>query len=60
MRVLPHWPRDRYLELAPRYWRITRARLDRDQLAAELGPLTIPLPTAIPASIAAELQPSAP
>jgi hypothetical protein len=19
-RVLPHWPRDRYLELAPRYW----------------------------------------
>jgi transposase len=28
LRVLPHWPRDRYLELAPRYWRITRARLD--------------------------------
>ena len=62
LRVLPHWPRDRYLELAPRYWRITRARLDRDQLAAELGPLTIPeqpLPTAIPASVPAELQPAA-
>lgn len=60
-RVLPHWPRDRYLELAPRYWRITRSRLDRDQLAAELGPLTIPqppLPTAVPASIPAELRPA--
>ena len=31
-RVLPHWPRDRYLELAPRYWRITRARLRPDEL----------------------------
>jgi len=35
-RVLPHWPRDRYLELAPRYWCITRARLDADQLEREL------------------------
>ncbi len=41
MPVLPHWPRDRYLELAPRYWRITRARLRADELADELGPLTI-------------------
>jgi hypothetical protein len=24
LRVLPHWPRDRYLELAPRYWRPPR------------------------------------
>ena len=24
--VLPFWPRDRYLELAPRYWTATRAR----------------------------------
>jgi transposase len=47
-RVLPHWPRERYIELAPRYWRTTRARLDPDELAAELGALTIPempLPT---------------
>lgn len=47
-RVLPHWPRERYIELAPRYWRITRARLDAVQLANELGPLTVPempLPT---------------
>jgi transposase len=43
-RVLPHWPRDRYLELAPRYWRITRARLRRDELDHEVGWLTIPEP----------------
>ena len=41
-RVLPHWPRDRYLELTPKYWAHTRERLDPVQLAAELGPLTIP------------------
>jgi transposase len=41
-RVLPHWPRDRYLELAPKYWAATRARLDSVELAAELGPLTVP------------------
>jgi hypothetical protein len=60
-RVLPYWPRDRYLELAPRYWRITRARLDRDELGCELGPLTIPeppLPTAMPAYVPAELRPA--
>jgi hypothetical protein len=43
-RVLPHWPPDRYLELAPRYWRITRARLRPDELDAEVGWLTIPEP----------------
>ncbi len=43
-RVLPHWPRDRYLELAPRYWRITRARLRADELEHELGPLAVPEP----------------
>jgi hypothetical protein len=60
-RVLPHWPRDRYLELCPRYWRTTRARLDQNELHRELGPLTIPeppLPTAVPASIPAELRPA--
>jgi transposase len=41
LRVLPHWPRDRYLELAPKYWRATRERLDAAQLEAELGPLTV-------------------
>ena len=54
-RVLPHWPRDRYLELAPRYWRITRARLRRDELEREVGWLTIPeppLPTMMPTAAA--------
>jgi len=48
MDVLPFWPRDRYIELAPRYWRITRARLDPEELELEIGWLTIPelsLPT---------------
>ena len=44
LRVLAHWPRDRYLELAPKYWARTCARLDPAQLQAELGPLTIPPP----------------
>ncbi|MEZ4402408.1 MAG: hypothetical protein R3B06_20450 [Kofleriaceae bacterium] len=45
-RVLPHWPRDRYLELAPRDWAVTRAGLDAEQLAREFGPLTVPAPPA--------------
>lgn len=44
IRVLAHWPKDRYLELAPKYWAATRARLDQAQLAAEIGPLTVPPP----------------
>ncbi|MBK9129714.1 MAG: IS66 family transposase [Phycisphaerales bacterium] len=46
LRVLPQWPRDRYLELAPKYWLSTHARLDHAQLNDELGPLTIPSPRA--------------
>ncbi len=42
LRVLPHWPRDRYLELAPLNFAATRARLDAKELEAELGPLTVP------------------
>jgi transposase len=41
-RVLGHWPRDRYIELTPKYWTKTRARLDPVELANEVGPLTIP------------------
>ncbi len=44
IRVLPHWPRNRYLELAPKYWNGTRARLDVDELAREVGHLTVPPP----------------
>lgn len=41
-RVLAHWPKDRYLELAPMCWATTRARLDPDELAREVGPLSVP------------------
>jgi transposase len=42
IRVMPYWPRDRYLELAPAYWARTRARLDQAELLAELGHVTVP------------------
>jgi len=50
IRVLPFWPNGRYLELAPKYWAVTRARLVPDELAAEVGSITVPpqLPTAPP------------
>lgn len=48
IRVLPHWPMDRYIELAPKYWLATRARLVASELDAELGELTLPAP--IPAT----------
>jgi hypothetical protein len=61
-RVLPHWPRERYIELAPRYWSATRARLDPNELEQELGPLKIPEPLLPMATAAvplpAELDPS--
>jgi hypothetical protein len=44
IRVVPLWPRARYLELAPKYWATTRARLDPAELAHELGHLTVPPP----------------
>ena len=43
-RLLGYWPKGRYLELVPKYWAQTRARLDAAQLKAEFGPLTIPPP----------------
>jgi hypothetical protein len=42
IRVLPHWPRERYLELAPKYWATTRATLAPAELDAELGDLIVP------------------
>ena len=45
-RVLAHWPKDRYLELAPKYWASTRARLDVVELARDISPLTVPPPIA--------------
>jgi hypothetical protein len=43
-RVMPYWPRDRYLELAPKYWAATRARLDPKELELPLGHITVPPP----------------
>lgn len=48
--VLPQWPADRYLELAPKYWRATRARLSDAQLDREIAWFTIPSPLEIPAA----------
>jgi hypothetical protein len=41
-RVLPVWPKNRMLELAPKFWRATRALLDGAQMALPLGPLRVP------------------
>lgn len=40
-RVLPHWPKSRLLELCPRDWPATRARLNASELALPLGPLRV-------------------
>ena len=40
--VLPFWPRDRYLELAPKYWAATRARIPARQLDVEVGSVDVP------------------
>lgn len=42
--VLPYWPRERVLELAPPFWQATRERLDAAQLDSETLPLTVPPP----------------
>jgi hypothetical protein len=42
IRVLPFWPRDRYLELCPRDWAKTRARLDDREMRPEVGMVTVP------------------
>ena len=44
IRVMPYWPRERYLELAPKYWAATRARLDDSELDMPLGHVTVPPP----------------
>lgn len=48
LRVLPYWPRDRYLELAPKLWSRTRGRLNPEELAAELSAFEIPPPNPAP------------
>jgi transposase len=42
LRVLPYWPKERMLELAPKHWAATRAKLRADELDAPLCSFTIP------------------
>ena len=42
IRVMPYWPRTRYLELCPRYWLSTRARLNPRELELPVGHITVP------------------
>jgi transposase len=44
LRVLPYWPRERYLELSPKRWSATRARLRPEELAAPLSAFEVPAP----------------
>jgi hypothetical protein len=44
LRVLPYWPRDRHLELAPQFWRATRGRLRPDELAEPISAFDVPPP----------------
>jgi hypothetical protein len=48
LRVLPYWPRDRYLELAPKHWSRTRGRLNPEELEAALSAFEIPPPDPAP------------
>jgi hypothetical protein len=41
--VLPYWPTARYLELAPKYWTATRAKLKPEELDAPLAAFTVPV-----------------
>lgn len=50
LRILPYWPRDRYLELAPKYWRATRGRLRPDDLASPISAFVVPPPMGGPAA----------
>jgi len=44
LRLLPHWPAHRYIELAPKNWAATRARLDSTELTGPLGIFFVPPP----------------
>ena len=41
-RVVPYWPKERMLELAPKNWVATRAKLVAAELAAPAGAITVP------------------
>jgi hypothetical protein len=41
-RVVPYWPKERMLELAPKNWVGTRAKLLAEELARPAGTITVP------------------
>ena len=44
IRVMPYWPNDRYIELCPKEWARTRARLNDAEMMRPLGHITVPPP----------------
>ncbi len=52
LRVLPYWPRERYLELSPKHWLATRARLLPEELAAALSAFEVPPAESVPQATA--------
>lgn len=42
IRVLPFWPRERYLELSPKHWANTHSRISPAQLSPEVGLIDVP------------------
>jgi transposase len=55
IRLVPLWPQNRMIELAPLFWVRTRARLDLEALVKELGPIAIPAEP-LDTSVATEQQ----
>ena len=44
LHLMAYWPRERYLELSPKYWARTRATLDPAELERQVGLVTVPAP----------------
>jgi hypothetical protein len=42
LRVLPRWPKERYLALAPKFWKATRDQLDPIELDTPLCAFAVP------------------
>ena len=42
IRVLPYWPKEYHILLAPKFWRRTRALLDESELRADVGVVHVP------------------
>lgn len=42
--MVPYWPRDRYLEMAPKYWPATRGRLRPAELSEPISAFEVSPP----------------